>query len=595
MPRDRRCLGRGSGCGGVLRDRAVLAIVCSKRCTSETSRRQSSTPAAAWCSASSATRPGIEIEAARVRFVGHHWAHAVSAFHQSGFDRALVISFDGQGEGISGMVFSGSGGRLDHLRSMAEPDSLGYLYRDVIRFLGYEMFDEYKVMGMAPYGDPARYRQAFRAFYELLPDGAYRLHLDRVAGLYRLTSPRRKGEAFSARTRTSRRRCRRRSRRSRPRRLARRESDRAPQAVPRGRRRAQLLDERPARHLRPLRRRLRAAGRARRRAARSGRRSPWSWPSGRGRAWRRSRTSTGVRRSTTTRRSGGRWHAGPAFSPPSAVPTSSSHTARLLADGKVVGWVQGRSEFGPRALGNRSILADPRPAEHKERINAMVKKREGYRPFAPSVLEDRAGEFFVLPPLQTALPLHDRHRRRAARTSGRCSAPSRTWTAPRGSRRVARGQNPRYHALIEAFGRLTGVPILLNTSFNNHAEPIVDSLEDAIACFLTTDLHYLVAGEWLVAKREINAERVAGRARGRRADARAARGAPRGRLAGVRSRVRLSPRPGAAREPGDVRAAAGGGRNEHGARAGRRRGGCRRSPASWSIWTVRMVRLTPRT
>ena len=140
---------------------------------------------------------GHQIDGSRVRFVGHHWAHAVSAYHQSGFDRALVISFDGQGEGISGMVFSGQDGRLDHLRSMAEQDSLGYLYRDVIRFLGYEMFDEYKVMGMAPYGDPARYRQAFRAFYELLPDGAYRLHLDRVAGLYRLTSPRRKGEAFT--------------------------------------------------------------------------------------------------------------------------------------------------------------------------------------------------------------------------------------------------------------------------------------------------------------------------------------------------------------------------------------------------------------
>ena len=135
----------------------------------------------------------------------------------------------------------------------------------------------------------------------------------------------------------------------------------------------------------------------------------------------------------------------------------------------------------------------------------MVKKREGYRPFAPSVLEERAGEFFVLPPFQRRFPYMsvivdvrpDKRALLGAVTHVDGTARIQT---------VASDQNPRYHALIDAFGRLTGVPILLNTSFNNHAEPIVDSLDDAIACFLTTGLHYLVAGDWLVAKRDVAAE-----------------------------------------------------------------------------------------
>jgi carbamoyltransferase len=178
--------------------------------------------------------------------------------------------------------------------------------------------------------------------------------------------------------------------------------------------------------------------------------------------------------------------------------------AGLLAEGKVLGWVQGRSEFGPRALGNRSIVADPRPASHKALINAMVKKREGYRPFAPSVLEERAREFFVLPPAQERFPymsvivdVQPAHRALLGAVT-HVDGTARIQT-------VTRGQNSRYYDLISAFGRLTGVPILLNTSFNNHAEPIVDSIEDAITCFLTTDLHYLAVGNWLVSKRPLHA------------------------------------------------------------------------------------------
>ncbi|HYD83883.1 MAG TPA: carbamoyltransferase C-terminal domain-containing protein, partial [Opitutus sp.] len=179
-----------------------------------------------------------------------------------------------------------------------------------------------------------------------------------------------------------------------------------------------------------------------------------------------------------------------------------TQAARLMAEGKVFGWVQGRSEFGPRALGNRSILADPRPAENKDIINRMVKKREAYRPFAPSVLAERVDEFFVLPGVQKDFGFMtfvvdvqpDKRVQLGAITHVDGTARVQT---------VTRASNPRYWELIRAFGEITGVPILLNTSFNNHAEPIVDSVREAIACFLTTELHHLVIGDFFVSKKNV--------------------------------------------------------------------------------------------
>jgi carbamoyltransferase len=178
--------------------------------------------------------------------------------------------------------------------------------------------------------------------------------------------------------------------------------------------------------------------------------------------------------------------------------------ARLLAEGQVLGWVQGRSEFGPRALGNRSIVADPRPAANMTRINAMIKKREGYRPFAPSVLEQHAAEYFEVPPHAPALPYmtcvvpvsEDKRALLGAVTHIDGSARVQT---------VNRAQNERYYRLIEEFGRLTGVPVVLNTSFNNNAEPVVDSIDEAVACYLTTGLDTLVVGNCLVSRARADA------------------------------------------------------------------------------------------
>jgi carbamoyltransferase len=174
----------------------------------------------------------------------------------------------------------------------------------------------------------------------------------------------------------------------------------------------------------------------------------------------------------------------------------AEETARLLADGKLIGWVQGRAEFGPRALGNRSILADPRDPGMKAHINERVKFREDYRPFAPSILHEHGPEYFEdyreSPYMERALRFRPEAAARVpavvhADGSGRLQTVKPAW-------------NPRFHQLISAFHQLTGVPLLLNTSFNVMGKPIVHSVEDAVAVLMTTGLDALVIDDWLFAK-----------------------------------------------------------------------------------------------
>ncbi|WP_439497959.1 carbamoyltransferase family protein [Bosea sp. (in: a-proteobacteria)] len=171
-------------------------------------------------------------------------------------------------------------------------------------------------------------------------------------------------------------------------------------------------------------------------------------------------------------------------------------TARLLAEGKLVGWVQGRAEFGPRALGNRSILADPRPANAKDLLNAKVKYREAFRPFAPSILAEHGPDWFEnyqdAPYMERTLVWKEAVRSRVPAVvhedgTGRLQS-------------VTAERNPRYHALISAFHQLTGVPVLLNTSFNIMGKPILHTSEDAILMFYTSGLDALVVEDWLLMK-----------------------------------------------------------------------------------------------
>ncbi|NQV54345.1 MAG: carbamoyltransferase [Rhodospirillales bacterium] len=179
-----------------------------------------------------------------------------------------------------------------------------------------------------------------------------------------------------------------------------------------------------------------------------------------------------------------------------AHPTGPEEIAQLLASGTIIGRIAGASEYGPRALGNRSILADPRPADMKERLNHGIKHREGFRPFAPSCRADRPPEFFDTPANSPFMVV-----------AGRVSASHRgivpCVTHADGSCRVqtvAKDINPDYYAAIDAFGELTGVPLLVNTSFNDRDEPIVETYEDAVSCFLRTGLDALWMGGQLVVK-----------------------------------------------------------------------------------------------
>src|SRR6185369_4375396 len=311
---------------------------------------------------------------------------------------ALVVTLDGFGDRLSGTVWAAAEGRLERLLDIPKRQSLGLLYLEAIRYLGYSLFDEYKVMGLAPYGVPSRFRHVFEPMCELKPDGRYDVHLERVTRLREiLPVPRRSGEPLS----------------TVPRDVA-----AALQETLEGAAAHLLTHYRRATGLRHL---CLAGGVAHNSTmigaiARSGLFDgvfvqPASHDGGcaLGAAlhvyralephcplvpvqdgyWGRPLPDAAA----TGRRLG-------AWSDLVHVTRSSdiaAETAALIARGAIVGWVQGRSEFGPRALGNRSILADPRPAAAKDRINEAVKQREAYRPFAPAVLEEYADAWFEMP------------------------------------------------------------------------------------------------------------------------------------------------------------------------------------------------------
>jgi len=175
----------------------------------------------------------------------------------------------------------------------------------------------------------------------------------------------------------------------------------------------------------------------------------------------------------------------------------AKETAAKIAEGKIVGWFQGRMECGPRALGNRSIVVDPTRPEMKDRLNARVKRREGFRPFAPSVLEERVGEFFIMPKNQLSpymILVGDviESKRAVLPAITHADNTARVHT-------VNRKVNEKYYRLIEEFGKLSGVPVLLNTSFNEN-EPVVRTPGEAIDCFLRTEFDVLAIGDFLVEK-----------------------------------------------------------------------------------------------
>ncbi len=438
-----------------------------------------------------------------LRFVHHHYAHAASAFALSSFDSSLILTIDGEGERSSGMVMVGEGTVFRQIADFPISKSLGWFYVKTIYYLGFNAFDEYKAMGLAPYGDPAKNRGLFKEFYTLLPQGDYVLHMDKLSSLYDLVGRRRKrDEPFTqvhkdiaaslqealeeiifhvirhySQLTKQKNLC-----------LA---GGVAQNCVLNGKLlRSGLFDNifvQPAAHDAggALGAALYAYYQERPRAKSPTQMEHIYWG-----------TDIGGSQSILSQLM--RWKD---FLIIKKSEDICRETAELLATGSVMGWVQGRSEFGPRALGNRSILADPRPPENKDRINQMVKKREAYRPFAPSVLEEYVDEFFQIPAGQKTFPFmifiadvkEDKRAVLGAVTHVDGSARVQT---------VSKKNNEIFWRLIDAFHTITEIPILLNTSFNNNVEPIVDSIEDAVICYLTTKLDYLVVGDYLVTKKE---------------------------------------------------------------------------------------------
>lgn len=444
--------------------------------------------------------------------IEHHRAHLASSFFVSPFDQAALLSLDGFGDFVSTMWGIGEGNSIKVLGQVEYPHSLGIVYTATTQFLGFPHYgDEGKVMGLAPYGRP-RFIETFRRIIRTEAHGQFRLDLDYfrhategVDMTWNDGSPV-IGRIFSAQYEREFG-----APRAPHQALTDRESDLAASL--------QLRLEEVAFHiLNHLHREtgiddLGLSGGVAYNSVMNGKilantpfRRVFIQP-----AAGDSGTALGVCyqiwNQILEQPRGEMMEAlytGPEFSDKEiraelelsdlrfetySDAEVTERAARDIADGAVVGWFQGRLEFGPRALGNRSIIVDPRRADMKEILNERIKKREPFRPFAPSILADRVGDYFEQThPAPTMLMVYQ------IRPERRAEIPAVTHVDGSGRlQTVSRGANARFYQLIEEFRKLTGVPLVLNTSFNEN-EPIVCTPRDAIDCFLKTRIDVLYLG-----------------------------------------------------------------------------------------------------
>ncbi len=446
-------------------------------------------------------------EAVPVRFIDHHLCHAASAFYLSGFDRAAVLTLDGRGEDVSTLLALGERGSIKPLGEIRVPHSLGLLYAAVTEYLGFRPYsDEWKVMGMAAYGSPALCADV-EPLVELTAEG-FRLDL-RYFRFYTHGRSRWLGPTFYKRFGPARRpegECKQRHfdlayalqktvERAALHLVCRLyEITRAPALCLAGGvalnclMNARIIREGPFERVfvQPV---AHDAGAALGSALYEYYRrveSPEPGPRLEHVYWGPEYPDGDIERILT--------RAGLKFTRHAYV---AREAARHVFEGRVVGWFQGRMEAGPRALGNRSIVADPRSDGIRDRLNRLIKKREFFRPFAPAVLEEKAAEYFQLAPggdwahmTVTAEVLADKRAVIPAVTHADGSARVQT---------VSRRTNPRFWDLIREFEALSGVPVVLNTSFNEN-EPIVCSPAEAVECFLRTPLEVLAIGDFLCVK-----------------------------------------------------------------------------------------------
>jgi len=464
----------------------------------------------------------------RLLFTEHHLSHAASAFYPSPFADAVVLTMDGVGEWATTSVGHGAGNRLQIEREIHFPHSLGLLYSAFTQYTGFRVNSgEYKVMGLAPYGEPRYAGLILEHLLDLKDDGSFRLdqrHFGYCTGL-EMTSPA-FHELFGGPPRKA----------DEP--LTQRHMDLAASV--------QAVTEEAVLRLT----RAAAAGSGSRnlclaggvalncvangRVLRDGRfERIWIQPAAGdaggavGAALAAYHRFLGHEREPPAVLDGMQGsYLGPAFPQAEIEARLARAGARFtvlepgalvdtvaaeLADGEAVGWFQGRMEFGPRALGARSILADPRSPTMQKRLNLAVKKRESFRPFAPSVLREHVAEWFELDgdsPYMLLVADVAEPRRIATTADERALFGIDRLNVPRSQipavthvdnsarlQTVHRETNPRYHALLSAFRDLTGCPVLVNTSFNVRGEPIVCTPEDAFRCFMGTDIDVLAIGD----------------------------------------------------------------------------------------------------
>lgn len=472
---------------------------------------------------------------AKLMFAEHHFSHAASAFYPSPFDKAAVLTMDGVGEWATTSLAIGDGNRLDILKEIHFPHSLGLLYSAFTYYTGFKVNSgEYKVMGLAPYGEPRFAQTILDHLIDVKADGSFRLDQSYFNYCTGLTMTNARFDAlFGGPPRKSEER------------LDQRHMDLAAsiQAV---------TEEVVLKLTRSIVAEtgvpdLCLAGGVALNCVANGKvlrdghvRNLYIQPAAGdaggalGAALACWHQHEGGARSVGPARDAMKGaYLGPEFSADEieaqlleagAVFTRTSTeemldiTAAALAEGKAVGWMQGRMEFGPRALGGRSILGDPRSPTMQKLLNLKVKYRESFRPFAPSVLREDMPDWFEIdadsPYMLLVAPVKE-SRRLAMSTEQQALFGIDKLNVPRSDipavthvdysariQSVHADTNPRYHALISRFKGLTGCPVVVNTSFNVRGEPIVGSPADAFRCFMGTEIELLVVGDFVLRKEE---------------------------------------------------------------------------------------------
>jgi len=466
-------------------------------------------------------------------FTEHHESHAASAFFPSPFDSAAILTFDGVGEWATSSIGVGEGNRIRIDRQLLFPSSLGLLYSAFTYYCGFRVNSgEYKLMGLAPYGEPRYVNRILDNLIDLREDGSFRANMDYFGYLGGLTMTNRRFDAlFDGPPREPESG------------LTQREMDLA--------RSIQVVTEevvlRMARNA--------AATTGKRDACLAGgvalncvangrllREGPfdriWIQPAAGDAGGALGAAFYGWHQIADGPRAAGRTndgmrgaYLGPSFSDEEIGSYLRWHgyphehvgerqgwarrVAELIAAGKVVGLFVGRMEFGPRALGNRSIVGDARSPTMQSTMNLKIKYRESFRPFAPAVLAERASEYFELDVESPYMMLVAEVRERLRAANGRPpSGDLREWVNEVRSeipavthvdytarlQTVNRRDSPEFHAILSAFDELTGCPVVINTSFNVRGEPIVCTPEDAYRCFMRTEMDHLVLGGHILDK-----------------------------------------------------------------------------------------------